>query len=85
MDLEKLQNDLLFSHDRVYGPATDTIRSFDHFMDHMVPYIVREFSRFELVSGTEKHSVQFGDIVVHKPLVQVCVGPLMLRCVDLLD
>jgi DNA-directed RNA polymerase beta subunit len=68
--LEDLQKELLFSHDRIYGPATDAIRSFDHFMDHMLPYIVREFSRFEVISGTESHVVQFSDIVVHKPLVQ---------------
>lgn len=68
--LEDLQRELLFSHDRIYGPATDAIRSFDHFMDHMLPYIVREFSRFEVVSGTESHVVQFSDIVVHRPLVQ---------------
>ena len=70
MDLESLQRDLLFSHDRIYGPAYDAIRSFDHFMDHMVPYIVREFSRFEVVSGSDAHTVQFGDVVIHKPLVQ---------------
>jgi len=70
MDLDELQRELLFSHDRIYGPATDAIRSFNHFMEHMIPYIVREFSRFEVISGTECHLVQFSDIVVHKPLVQ---------------
>lgn len=75
MDLDLLQRDLLLSHDRLYGPATDAIKSFDHFMDHMLPYIVREFSRFEMNSGTEKHFVQFGHIVVHKPLVQEVDGP----------
>jgi DNA-directed RNA polymerase II subunit RPB2 len=75
MDLTKIQKDLLFSHDRLYGPATDAIRSFDHFMDHMVPYIVREFSKFELVSGTERHNVQFGDITVHRPLIQDLDAP----------
>jgi DNA-directed RNA polymerase II subunit RPB2 len=75
MNLNLIQKELLFSHDRLYGPSTDAIRSFDHFMDHMLPYIVREFSRFELVSGTERHNVQFGDIVVHKPLVQDLDAP----------
>lgn len=70
MDLDAIQRELLFSHDRIYGPATDAIRSFNHFVEHMIPYIVREFSRFEVVSGTEVHMVQFSDIVVHKPLVQ---------------
>ena len=75
MNLDKLQQDLLLSHDRLYGPATDAIKSYDHFMDHMLPYIVREFSRFEMNSGNEKHSVQFGHLVVHKPLVQEVDGP----------
>jgi len=70
MELEKLQNDLLYSHDRINGPATDAIKSYNHFMRHMLPYIVREFSRFEMISGNERHNVQFGDLVVHKPLVQ---------------
>lgn len=75
MDLFSIQREVLFSHDRIFGPATDAIRSFDHFMDHMVPYIVREFSRFEIVSGNERHSVQFGDVVAHKPLVQDMEAP----------
>ena len=73
--LTELQNDLLHSHDRLYGPSTDTLRSFDHFMEHMMPFIVREFSKFELISEVHKHNVQFGDIVVHKPLVQDLDAP----------
>jgi len=75
MDLADLQRSLLFSHDRIYGPATDAIRSFDHFMEHMMPYIVREFSKFEIVSGTTRHQVQFSDLVVHRPLVQDIEAP----------
>lgn len=75
MDLEALQRALLFSHDRIYGPATDAIRSFDHFMDHMMPYIVREFSKFEIVSGSAKHQVHFSDLVIHRPLVQDIDAP----------
>lgn len=75
MNLAKLQNDLLYSHDRLYGPATDAIKSFDHFMDHMMPYIVREFSKFEMLSNNERHVVQFGDIVAHRPLVQDLEAP----------
>ena len=75
MDLSKLQHDLLFSHDRLYGPATDAIKSFDHFMEHMMPYIVREFSKFEMISNNERHVVQFGDIVAHRPLIQDLEAP----------
>lgn len=75
MDLDKLQNELLLSHDRCRSAGHDAIRSFDHFMDHMVPYIVREFSRFELLSGKERHNVSFSDITVHRPLVQDMDGP----------
>jgi len=75
MDISLLQKQLLFSHDRLYGPSTDAIRSFDHFMDHMLPYIVKEFSKFELVSNQERHLVQFSDIVVHKPLIQDLDAP----------
>ena len=70
MDLDALQNDLLYSHDRTRGPATDAIASFNHFMDVILSYIIREFSRIEIVSGSDKHNVCFGDIVVHKPLVR---------------
>lgn len=75
MDLDKLQNDLLLSHDRCRSASTDAVKSFDHFMDHMLPYIVREFSRFEIVSGAERHNVQFSDVIVHRPLVQDLDGP----------
>lgn len=70
--ISRLQDELLFSHDRVNSSAADTIRSFDHFLDVMFPYIVREFSKIEIVAADTgyKHIVQFGDVVVHKPLVQ---------------
>jgi len=73
--IQELQCNLLKSHDRLIGPATDAIRSYDHFMERMVPYIIREFSKFELISESHKHNVQFGDIVVHKPLVQDSDAP----------
>jgi len=44
-------------------------------MDHIMPYIVQEFSKFELISGNEKHNVQFGELVIHKPLVQDIDAP----------
>jgi DNA-directed RNA polymerase II subunit RPB2 len=45
---------------------------FDHFMDHMMPFIVREFSKIEVLCAETKtkHIVQFGHLTVHKPLVQ---------------
>lgn len=75
MDLQALQKALLLSHDCVRSPATDHIKSYEHFLDHMVPYIVREFSKMEIVNGLEKHQVQFSDITVHKPLVQDVNAP----------
>ena len=73
--LRKLQNALLLSHDSVRTPATDHIKSYEHFLDHMVPYIIKEFSKMEIVSGNEKHFVLFGDVTVHKPLVQDVEAP----------
>ena len=45
---------------------------FDAFMTHMMPYIVREFSKIEVICAETKlkHTVQFGNVTVHKPLVQ---------------
>ena len=73
--LRSLQKALLLSHDCVRSPATDHIKSYEHFLDHMVPYIIREFSKMEIVSGNEKHLVHFGDITVHRPLVQDVNAP----------
>ena len=73
--LRALQKALLLSHDCVRSPATDHIKSYDHFLDHMVPFIIKEFSKIEIINGIEKHNVQFGDITVHKPLVQDVNAP----------
>jgi len=70
INIEQLQNELLQSHDRIANAATDTIKSFNFFMKHMLEFIVREFSSFELVSENNKHTVHFGNVVVHKPIVQ---------------
>jgi DNA-directed RNA polymerase II subunit RPB2 len=67
--MEKLQDELLQSHDRVRNYATDAIANFDEFMFHMMPYIVCEFSKIEVVEGTTRHLVRFGNVTVHKPLV----------------
>lgn len=75
MDLQALQKALLLSHDCVRSPATDHIKSYEHFLDHMVPYIIKEFSKMEIVINNEKHLVQFGDITVHRPLVQDVNAP----------
>lgn len=69
MDIPKLQSDLLFSHDRTRSPAADAISSFNLFMDLRLPYIISEFSKFEVVCGNDRHTVKFGDVIVHKPLV----------------
>jgi hypothetical protein len=69
---ESLQNALLYSYERIRTYATDTLAHFDHFMDHMMPFIVREFSKIEVLDNETrtKHTVQFGNVMVHKPLVQ---------------
>ena len=38
----------------------------------MLPFIVREFSKIEVIDNETKtkHLVQFGNVTVHKPLVQ---------------
>jgi DNA-directed RNA polymerase II subunit RPB2 len=69
---ESLQNALLFAYERTHSYSTDTIAMFDHFMDYMMPFIVREFSKIEVICNETKtkHCVQFGNVTVHKPLVQ---------------
>lgn len=71
MDLSTFQNDLLFSHDRVRTYATDAIGSYDEFMSHMLPFIVREFSRIDVTvpETNQRHVVHFGNVTVHKPMV----------------
>jgi DNA-directed RNA polymerase II subunit RPB2 len=69
MDLSDLQTNLLLSHDRVRNYASDAIAMYDEFMSHMLPFIVREFSKIEVMDGSTRYLVKFGNITVHKPMV----------------
>jgi DNA-directed RNA polymerase III subunit RPC2 len=66
-----VQDRVLESYKRVVSYATDAIAHYEHFMDHMMPYIVNKNSRIEVPSsdGCEKHVVQLKNVVVHRPSV----------------
>lgn len=69
--MEKIQDALLFSHDRVRSYATDAVSMFNIFMSHMMPFIVREFSKIDLTCAetSQRHVVQFANVTIHRPLV----------------
>ena len=65
----QLQDDVLNSYKRTSSYATDAIAHYDHFMKHMLPFIVREYSKIEVPSldGKEKQLVHLTNVVVKKP------------------
>lgn len=70
--MNKIQDLLLYSHDRVRNNYSyDAIEMYNIFMDHMLPYIVREFSKIDVTAANtgQRHVVQFGNVTVHKPLI----------------
>jgi hypothetical protein len=70
--MNKIQDQLLYSHDRVRkNYSYDAIEMYNIFMDHMLPYIIREFSKIDVVAAStgQRHVVQFGNVTVHKPLI----------------
>jgi len=69
--MNQIQDKLLYSHDRVRNYATDTICMFNLFMSHMLPYIVKEFSKIDVTCNEtgQRHVVQFGNVTTHRPLI----------------
>ena len=65
-----LQDKVLESYKRCVNYATDAILHYELFMDHMMPYIIREYSRIEVpAENNEKHIVQLKNVVVKKPSI----------------
>lgn len=64
-----LQDAVLESYKRMISYASDQIAHYEHFMDHMLPFIVREYAKFEVpsVEGNEKQCVQLKNVVVRRP------------------
>jgi DNA-directed RNA polymerase II subunit RPB2 len=60
---------ILESHNHVYGYADFQKRSFDHFMDELLPHIIREHARivYDSKSTGQRHVVTFGRLTVAKP------------------
>jgi DNA-directed RNA polymerase II subunit RPB2 len=67
----EVQDLVLESYKRVTSYASDAIAHYEHFMDHMMPYIIVKNSRVDVPSkdGAEKHVVQLRNIVVHRPSI----------------
>jgi DNA-directed RNA polymerase beta subunit len=65
------QDAVLQSFKRCVSYATDQLAHYEHFMGHMMPYIVNEYSRIEVPSpdGKEKHVVQLRNVVVQNPCI----------------
>lgn len=65
------QDAVLKSFKRTTSYATDAIAHYEHFMDHMLPFIVTEYSKIEVPSadGQEKQLVQLRNVVVQKPCI----------------
>ena len=65
------QDAVLHSFKRCNSYASDQIAHYEHFMGHMLPYIVTEYSRIEVPSpdGKEKHVVQLRNVVVQRPAI----------------
>lgn len=61
------QQEVLFSHERVRGYEHDTIKMYNHFMDHMLPYIIQEHSHLEIIHENDGHKIQFKNICIHRP------------------
>lgn len=68
---EALQDAVLDSYKRCVTYASDAVQHYEHFMDHMLPFIVTEYSRLEVPApdGTEKHVIQLRNVVVQRPAV----------------
>ena len=65
-----MQDKLLESYKRIINYATDAIQHYELFMDHMMPYIIREYSRIEVpAENNEKHIVHLKNVVVKKPSI----------------
>lgn len=63
------QDNVLMSYKRKWGYASDAILHYEHFVGHMIPYIVHESGRIEVVSGDgkEKQIIQLKNVVIQKP------------------
>ena len=66
-----LQDEVLSSYKRTHSYATDAILHYEHFMDHMMPFIVTEYSKIEVPSsdGKEKNIITLKNVTVQKPVV----------------
>lgn len=61
------QQEVLHSHERVCPYESNTIQMFDHFIGTMVPFIIQEFSKLDLVHETTSHRIQFSNVCIHRP------------------
>lgn len=66
-----MQDKVLNSFKRSVSYASDAIAHYEHFMDHMMPFIVTEYSKVEVPSsdGKEKQIIKLRNVVVQKPTV----------------
>jgi DNA-directed RNA polymerase II subunit RPB2 len=71
MYMYEQQDAVLNSFKRTTSYATDAIAHYEHFMDHMLPFIVTEYSKIEVPSsdGKEKQIVNLRNVVVQKPFI----------------
>ena len=67
----EMQDKILNSFKRTVSYASDAIAHYEHFMDHMMPFIITEYSRVEVPSsdGKEKQIIKLRNVVVQKPTV----------------
>jgi DNA-directed RNA polymerase II subunit RPB2 len=65
------QDNVLNSYKRVWGYASDAIKHFEHFLDHMLPFIVSESGKIEVQSsdGKQKQIIQLKNVVIQKPTI----------------
>lgn len=66
-----IQDEVLNSFKRVNDYASDAISHYHHFMDHMMPFIITEYSKVEVPSSDGKHKqvVQLRNVVVKRPFI----------------
>ena len=67
----ELQDEVLKSHERLNTYASDTIAHYEHFMDHMLPYIVGEHSKIEIDAkeNNERHVIHLRNVTYKRPVV----------------
>ena len=67
----EVQDKVLNSYKRCVSYASDPILHYHHFMDHMMPFIITEYSRIEVPSadGQEKQVVKLTNVVIQKPYI----------------